>query len=206
MKQLAASVCVRLLAGVLVVGALAACGSPTTTAPSDDSSPPAVPPAQLIALEPAGPAPDTSAEQLAQWSGWVRERFLDAELSSERREELDGLLREVHVLDLTPAFLNTLNGLDMAAADDVARGTALVDWWYREQGGLTTVFLDVSGGELSARAASNRVLAAQSWSRWWTRKTTSKDSFERLRRRVDELLAELAALGISKRRVVPEPD
>lgn len=193
----------RWLATLLFVFSLVACGSGRLADPSSSGEADWTLRSR-IALQPAAPAPGTNAEQLALWTGWVRERFLDPELRPERRSELDASLRSVHVLELTPAFLNNLDGLDMAAADDVERGTALVDWWYREQGGLTTVYLDVSGAELSAVAAGNRILSAESWARWWDRKAKSTDAFERLRLRVDELLAEHAKLGISLRKSTPE--
>jgi hypothetical protein len=163
-------------------------------APSD-SHPEGLNPGQgVVTFGRFGPAPGTSAEQLADWTALVRQRFLEHP-DSERRAVLDELLAAVPLINATPAFINSLHGLDMGDPDDVQRAHSITSFWYEAQYKYKHVVLDGDPSHMLSGHVKSRLLVCDGWVRLWQRTVDSPGGVSRLNDRVEQL-------GLDRERVL----
>ncbi|GEM_PF-3305657 len=137
------------------------------------------------------------AADFARWSEWLAERFL-GDPDEARQAELDELLASAHIVDLTPAYINQVDGLDMADPDHVARAGELTLSWFMAQEKYKQVVVDRNVDDMRSATIIGRVTALKAWVRWWQR-TLENETVERYRSRVDELTARLEAMRKERR-------
>ena len=167
------------------------------TAPGDmlpNSSPE---PASLFHFVPFGAPAGVAVADFAQWSEWLQERFLGDPVQA-RQDQLDELLSAGHIVDLTPGYINLIDGLDMADPDHVARAGELTLDWFLAQEKYKQVVIDRQVDDMGTAAVSGRVTSLKAWVRWWQR-TLENETVERYRSRVDELTARLEAMRKERR-------
>jgi len=160
--------------------------------PNGPSEPPS-----LFHFVPFEPTAGVAAADFAQWSEWLAERFL-GDPEEARQAELDELLSAAHIVDLTPAFINQVDGLDMADPDHVSRAGELTLSWFLAQEKYKQVVIDRNVDDMSSATIGARVTALKAWVRWWQR-TLENETVERYRSRVDELTARLEAMRKERR-------
>lgn len=137
------------------------------------------------------------AADFARWSEWLAERFL-GNPDEARQTELDELIASAHIVDLTPAYINQVDGLDMADPDHVARAGELTLAWFMAQEKYKQVVIDRNVDDMQSATIIGRVTSLKAWVRWWQR-TLENETVERYRSRVDELTARLRALRKERR-------
>lgn len=131
------------------------------------------------------------------WQKWLDERYL-GDPDDDRKQDIDTLLKPAHIVDLTPAYINLIDGLDMADPDDVARAGEITVAWYLAQEKYKQIAIDRGTGDMKAATIAGRTMALKSWVRWWQR-TLENETVERYRTRVDELMRRLDKLRRERR-------
>ncbi|RKY22482.1 MAG: hypothetical protein DRQ55_00865 [Planctomycetota bacterium] len=156
--------------------------------------PPSLRPESMVAYALLGPAPGTARADYDAWAALVAERFYgqpdEAQLASIERE-----LSDVHVVELTPVYLDLTVGLDMALASDVELAAALTSDWYVRQLRFKQVVLPESRSQDLRAMVPTRLKVLDSWHRWWERTASDPERVERFRTRIDDLLWELRRVG-----------
>ncbi|MFT7464493.1 MAG: hypothetical protein ACI9EF_002849 [Pseudohongiellaceae bacterium] len=133
----------------------------------------------------------------ARWSAALHERFL-GDPDEARQAELQKHLEGAHIVDLTPAYINLVDGLDMANPDHVARAGELTLEWFLTQEKYKQSSMDRNVEDMRSVTVGSRVTALKAWVRWWQR-TLSNETVERYRSRVDVLTAKLEAMRKERR-------
>lgn len=133
----------------------------------------------------------------ANWSEWLSERFL-GDPDEARQEQLEALLSEAHIIDLTPVYINLVDGLDMADPDHVARAGELSLQWFLAQEKYKQMAINRELDDMRPMTVSSRMTALKAWVRWWQR-TLLNETVERYRSRVDELTAKLEKMRKERR-------
>ncbi len=146
----------------------------------------------VLRFERFGPAPGTTPEQFAAWGNLLAERFL-ADPEPERLPALDAALAELPIVDATPAFINALHGLDMGDPTDIERAVAVSRYWYDGMVKYKHVVLDEDTAKVSAVDVRNRMLVVDGWIRLWQRTLDREGGVDRLRTRVEKLVADREA-------------
>ncbi len=139
-----------------------------------------------------GPAPGSTSEQFGGWAGVIEEFFLGS-LTEERRLELEQQLRDIPIVDATPAFINALRGLDMANPEHIVQAGALTKYWYEAQIRYKQIVLDGNPAALLPGHVRNRMLVVDGWVRMWKRTLEQPGGVARFNARVSKLIADRKA-------------
>lgn len=145
----------------------------------------------VIAIEPLPPVPGTTDEQLAEWSALVRELYLE-DPSPKAMKKLKAQLAELDIVDLTPAFVNAMNGLDMSDAIDIRNGGKLVDDWSHRQGRVLKFFFDLDASRVGQVDINKRVIVIEGWRTAFEKYVNDPARLEKYR---SDVAAALAAGG-----------
>jgi hypothetical protein len=152
-------------------------------------------PTSMVVFEPFDPTPGTAQSDFAAWTELLRERFYDRP-DEARVDEIRQALTSVHVVDLTPCYVNLVIGLDMAVADDVEVASAVTSTWYLHQVRYTSVVLPADDPtDVRPAMADSRLMVVDAWRRWWERTLTDPARIDRFRKRIDETIWELNRVG-----------
>lgn len=187
-----------LRAGCLVLLVLG-CSGPSDApdallAPSGRRLPPAaLQSTSVVVFQPFGPAVDGAEQDFARHQALLLERYY-GEPSAQRLLALDADLEAVHIVDLTPSYLNAVIGLDMAVADDVLTASRIAGDWFVRQQRYKQVVVNDDASDLRPVAAASRVLSIDGWKRWWQRTRAEPSRVQRYRKRLDDLAWERARL------------
>ena len=159
--------------------------------PAVSERPPGLAPS-VVWFAPFGPTPGCPEEEFVRLSGAVGARYLedpDADLAA----ELDAVLADAEIGDVTPPAINALLGLDMADPEDTARADALMEWWYAKQVEYKQVVLHGDPEDVRDVVVKGRLASIDGWVRWWRRTLERADGLEIFRTRVSDLRAYLEA-------------
>lgn len=145
----------------------------------------------VIAIAPLPPVPGTTEEQLAEWSALVRELYIE-DPSPKVMKKLKAQLAELDIVDLTPAFVNAMIGLDMSNAIDIRNGGKLVDDWSHRQGRVLKFFFDLDASRVSQVDINKRVIVIEGWRTAFEKYTADPARLEKYR---NDVAAALASSG-----------
>lgn len=152
----------------------------------------------VVRFVPFGPNEGTSLEDFASFQAMLHELYHE-DLTPEREAALRQALTAWHVVDLTPAWINQVDGLDLSDPADVVRARAITNDWYVAQERYKKVALNGDPAELSERVVNSRVTVLRAWVRFWAREL-QKGTVERYRDRVDTLLRKMERLRAERRK------
>ena len=80
-------------------------------------------------------------------------------------------LAEADVVLATPAYINSLNGMDMSNDIDVRNAFSLVDEWQKRVGYTPRFFF--SGDGFETVDINKRVKVVGEWIKWWTNRSSA---------------------------------
>jgi len=154
-------------------------------------------PDSLIRFVPFGAPAGVDPDAFKIWSRWLNERYL-GDPDEVRKDELEGLLKQAHIVYLTPAYVNLIDGLDMADPGDVVLAGEVTIDWYLAQEKYKQIAIDRGPDNMRQATITGRVTALKAWVRWWQR-TLANETVERYRTRVDALTRMLKKLRKERR-------
>ncbi|MGQ0551834.1 MAG: hypothetical protein ACT4PU_01275 [Planctomycetota bacterium] len=143
----------------------------------------------ILSFELVPPVPGTSAEDFALWSQLVRECYIESP-TPRRRKELKAQLAAIDVVDLIPAYINALHGLDMSDNIQARDAFDLVENAHVRLA-RTPTFYFPDGGRMSRNDQWNRSANLDLWIDWYLKKIQDPKALEEFRL----LIAERQAKG-----------
>jgi hypothetical protein len=143
----------------------------------------------IVAIEPLGPVPGTSEEQLAEWTGLVKSLYID-DPGAKARKKLIAQLKEIDIVDCTPAYLNALIGLNMSNPIDIRNAGNLVGDWSERQGKQILFAFDLEASKTGRVDVNKRIIVIEDWRKIFAGKLADEKLLTRYR---EDVAAKLAA-------------
>ncbi len=164
-----------------------------TTAPKPVTAPaPATidlgPREPVLDFEPLPPTPGISAEQADEWASLVHAYFIE-DPPPRQALAMKDTLDAIDIVDVTPQFINVLDGLDMSADIDIRNAWKLVRYWHDREGEkMHFAFSATTGAEATQKDVDNRVIAIEGWRQKWKLKLDDPALLQEFRLLVGERL------------------
>ena len=181
---------------------------PATTAPAPapaatTAPPPAQAPAPeagistgprdpVLVLEALPATTGVSAEKAKEWADIVHGFFIDG-LPPRETRALKEKLDAIDIIDITPQFINALNGLDMSNEIDIRNAGQLVRYWHDREGEKMHFAFQMDAGFTSQADVDKRVNAIEGWRRAWKVKLDDPKALDQFRLDVEERLSDRKA-------------
>jgi len=172
--------------------------APAATAPAPAQAPPpaAAPPPvtvdkgprdPVVAIEPLPPTPNVSEEQAKAWAETVHAYFIEG-VPPRQASELKAKLDATDIIDITPQFINALNGLNMSDGIDIRNAGKLVRYWHDREGEKMHFAFDMVAENTSQDDVNKRVIVIEEWRRLWKLKLDDPQKLQDFRMMVEERL------------------
>ena len=162
-------------------------------APAAEKAPPAAKPVEtkadlpdeplptLIAFEELPPVLGGDAADLAEWTATIKELYLDnGGATGRKRKGLLGKVRDLDPVDSVPAYLNALNGTDIADELTVKAVFTMVRDWQDKVARKPQFSFPADVNRMDVKTQNLRVKVLEGWYEWWTKSRASGQDQEKL--------------------------
>jgi len=192
--------------GTGALDALTALTNPTAQAPEAaapvDQAPAAVtegkvdpdePLDTLIMFEPFGPIEGASQQDLEDWTVMLKELYIeDGGATGRTRKRLRAQAAEVDIIQLTPAFLNAIIGVDLKETESILGVFTMVKDWQERVGYVPTFFFDGDVNATEVIDQNKRVKVVELWHGWWLGYASGKGDLVAYREKMEKSVKDKA--------------
>ncbi len=164
--------------------AAAPAAAPAATAkPVDDG-----PYDPVITFDEVPPVPGTTAEQVAAWQTLLHDTFLDPPHPKVQKQMI-AELEEIDIVDMTPAIMNSLRGLDISDSITIRDSYELVKWWQNRTAN-TPQFTWVGDATRTGQDDIDlKIKTINSLTGWWNGYNNDAEKLDQLREKIADRLA-----------------
>lgn len=184
--------------GTGALDALTALTSPTAQAPAaaDVTQAPAAvdegkvdpdePLDTLIMFDPFGPIEGATEQDLEDWTVMLKELYItDGGATGRTRKRLRAQSAELDIIELTPAFLNAIIGVDLKETESILGVFTMVKDWQERVGFVPTFFFDGDVNATEIIDQNKRVKVVDLWHGWWTGYASGKGDLVAYRKKME---------------------
>lgn len=159
--------------------------APAATDPSKVSAEEPLP--TLIEFEPFGPVEGTTQDQLDGWTAMLRELYIeDGGATGRTRKRLRAQAAEIDIIEITPAFLNAIRGVDLIETHAILGVFTMVKDWQERVGFVPRFFFDGDVNATEIIDQNKRVKVVQLWVDWWSGYASGKNDLVAYRKKMEK--------------------
>jgi len=184
--------------GTGALDALTALTSPTAQAPAATDVAQAPPAAEqgkvdpdepldtLIMFDPFGPIEGATEQDLEDWTVMLKELYIeDGGATGRTRKRLRAQAAELDIIELTPAFLNAIIGVDLKETESILGVFTMVKDWQERVGFVPTFFFDGDVNATEIIDQNKRVKVVDLWHGWWSGYASGKGDLVAYREKME---------------------
>ncbi|MFT7462522.1 MAG: hypothetical protein ACI9EF_000862 [Pseudohongiellaceae bacterium] len=147
---------------------------------------PAEPMDTLIQFDAFGPVEGVSQEDLDQWTAKLHELYIDGGGATGRtRKRLRAEVAEIDIIQITPAFLNAIIGVDLLETNSILGVFTMVKDWQTRVGSTPTFFFDGDVNATGIIDQNKRVTVVNLWVGWWDGYASGKNNLDDYRAKME---------------------
>lgn len=142
----------------------------------------------ILAFDRIAPVPGTTDDDLATWEQELYDTFLDPPHPKVQKTKI-AALNEIDIVDLTPAIMNSLIGLDTSDPIQLRDSTKLIQWWQERTRGTPTFTWVGDATRTGQEDVDLRVKTINDLLRYWASKKNDPELLDALRKKIADRIA-----------------